>query len=260
MEDLERRGGEIDAAGSKKAISARWSPASISSWSRPSKGPLGQLFTYRPEHTPFTQPQRRLFVGLYRGVTSRSDERDAVGFSRPRRDDRDSHLDVAVSRTALLMKNIAGRRFPSTLMALSYEKDRRRFLKTVLATLKSTTRRHTTASTRRGSISPSRRTCCKASCRQCATPSPNLTGKMRHRARRRPFRRRPFDGPGRQRCVLCGIRARRGNRQFRRAGCPLCRKGRSAPPGSVLGASRWTNVMLRPPSESLHANRHDEPQ
>ena len=32
------------------------------------KGPLGQLFTYRPEHTPYSQPQRRLCVGLYTGV------------------------------------------------------------------------------------------------------------------------------------------------------------------------------------------------
>jgi len=32
------------------------------------KGPLGQLFAYRPEHTPYSQPQRRLCVGLYTGV------------------------------------------------------------------------------------------------------------------------------------------------------------------------------------------------
>ncbi|MES1148511.1 MAG: styrene monooxygenase/indole monooxygenase family protein, partial [Bradyrhizobium guangdongense] len=68
MQDFERRGGKIEIRrieeGDIQPLVSRFDLLVVST----GKGALGQLFTYRPEHTPYSQPQRRLCVGLYTGV------------------------------------------------------------------------------------------------------------------------------------------------------------------------------------------------
>src|SRR5262249_11695916 len=68
MEDFERRGGKIEyrriEEGDIRPLVARFDLLVVAT----GKGPLGQLFAYRPEHTPYSQPQRLLCVGLYTGV------------------------------------------------------------------------------------------------------------------------------------------------------------------------------------------------
>ena len=68
MQDFVDRGGKIEYRRIKDdktaGLGARFDLLVVSS----GRDVLGQLFAYRPEHTPFTEPQRRLFVGLYHGI------------------------------------------------------------------------------------------------------------------------------------------------------------------------------------------------
>jgi hypothetical protein len=68
MKDFADRGGRIEYRRIEESdiapLVGRFDLLVVSS----GKGPLGQLFAYRPEHSPYSQPQRRLCVGLYTGV------------------------------------------------------------------------------------------------------------------------------------------------------------------------------------------------
>jgi len=135
MQDFLDRGGTIEYRHIKDneigKLAARFDLLVVSS----GRGALGKMFAQRAEHTPFTQPQRRLFVGLYSGV--RHPERMNVTLSAS-----PGHGEMIVIptltfgglATALLMENIPGGDLED-LASLSYEKDRKHFRQTVLAKL-----------------------------------------------------------------------------------------------------------------------------
>jgi 2-polyprenyl-6-methoxyphenol hydroxylase-like FAD-dependent oxidoreductase len=135
MEDFVRRGGSIEyrriAQDDIAKLVNRFDLLVVST----GKGPLGELFTYRPEHSPFAQPQRRLFVGLYKGVRQPDPMNVTLSVSP-------GHGEMIVIPTltfdgianALLMENVPGGDLEE-LAALNYEQDRPRFLQTLLAKL-----------------------------------------------------------------------------------------------------------------------------
>lgn len=99
------------------------------------KGALGELFTYKPEHSPYSQPQRRLFVGLYKGIRQPDPMNVTLSVSP-------GHGEMIVIPTltfdgianALLMENVPGGDLEE-LATLNYEQDRTRFLQTLLGKL-----------------------------------------------------------------------------------------------------------------------------
>lgn len=135
MEDFARRGGSIEyrriAQDDIAKLVNRFDLLVVST----GKGPLGELFAYRPEHSPFTQPQRRLFVGLYKGIRQPDPMNVTLSVSP-------GHGEMIVIPTltfggianALLMENVPGGDLED-LADLNYEQDRPRFLQTLLAKL-----------------------------------------------------------------------------------------------------------------------------
>src|ERR1700734_4461867 len=135
MEEFERRGGKIEyrrnEEGDIRPLVARFDLLVVAT----GKGPLGQLFTYRPEHTPYSQPQRLLCVGLYTGVRQPDPMNVTLSVSP-------GHGERLVIPTltfdgvanALLMENVPGADM-ADLSSLSYEKDRDTFLRTILEKL-----------------------------------------------------------------------------------------------------------------------------
>lgn len=99
------------------------------------KGGFGQLFPFRPDLTPFAQPQRRLCVGLYKGVKNADPMNVTLSVSP-------GHGEMIVIptvtfdgiATALLMENVPGGDLEE-LATLNYAQDRSRFLQTLLAKL-----------------------------------------------------------------------------------------------------------------------------
>ena len=132
MEDFMSRGGNIEyrriEEGDIAALIGRFDLLVVST----GKGALGQLFAYRPEHTPFSQPQRRLCVGLYTGVRHKDPMNVTLSVSP-------GHGEMIVIptvsfdgvATALLMENVPGGDLEE-LATLDYERDRMHFLQTVL--------------------------------------------------------------------------------------------------------------------------------
>ena len=122
MQDFLERGGSIEYRHIKDdeigKLAARFGLLVVSS----GRGALGETFAQRAEHTPFTQPQRRLFVGLYSGV--RHPERMNLTLSAS-----PGHGEMIVIptltfgglATALLMENSPGGDLED-LASLSYEK------------------------------------------------------------------------------------------------------------------------------------------
>ena len=184
MQDFVRRGGKIEYRRIEerdiRPLVARFDLLVVST----GKGRSGQLFTYRPEHTPYSQPQRRLCVGLYTGVRQPDPMNVTLSVSP-------GHGEMIVIPTitfggianALLMENVPGGDMEE-LATLSYDDDPKHFLKACWRSWRSITRPPTTASIPRASISRSRRTCCKAaSCRRCATRwSSSTTANARSRS------------------------------------------------------------------------------
>ena len=132
MEDFERRSGKIEyrriEEGDIRPLVARFDLLVVAT----GKGPLGQLFTYRPEHTPYSQPQRLLCVGLYTGVRQPDPMNVTLSVSP-------GHGEMIVIPTltfdgvanALLMENVPGGDM-EVLSSLSYDDDRKTFLRAVL--------------------------------------------------------------------------------------------------------------------------------
>ncbi|MEQ8345678.1 MAG: styrene monooxygenase/indole monooxygenase family protein [Sneathiellaceae bacterium] len=132
MEDFAGRGGRIEyrriEEGEIAALADRFDLLVVAA----GRGPLGQLFDYRPEHSPHSQPQRRLCVGLYTGVRQADPMNVTLSVSP-------GHGEMIVIptvsfdgiATALLMENLPGGDMEA-LATLSYESDPRRFLRAVL--------------------------------------------------------------------------------------------------------------------------------
>ena len=68
LEDFAARGATSCSARCGPATSTASPPATPSSWSPPAGGRLAERFPVLPERSPYTQPQRRLCAGLYRGI------------------------------------------------------------------------------------------------------------------------------------------------------------------------------------------------
>jgi 2-polyprenyl-6-methoxyphenol hydroxylase-like FAD-dependent oxidoreductase len=253
MQDFLDRGGNIEYRRIKDdeiaALAARFDLLVVSS----GRDGLGQLFAYRPEHTPFTQPHRRLFVGLYRGVKHPDPMNVTLSVSPGQ-----GEMIVIPTwtfgglATALLMENIPGGDLEE-LTTLSYEKDRRHFLETVLAKLEkhhpSTYDRIDTArfdlaqpqDLLQGGIVPTvRNTIAEFDGGKCTIALGDVHSVVD-----------PMMGQGANVASYAAfvlgeeiVRAEALDARFAEK-VDLRRQDR------VLGASRWTNVMLKPPTESL---------
>jgi 2-polyprenyl-6-methoxyphenol hydroxylase-like FAD-dependent oxidoreductase len=132
MEDFLGRGGQIEYGNIQDddvaALAARFDLLVVST----GKGALGRMFAYRPEHSPFTQPQRLLCVGLYSGL--RQDGPRGVTLSVS-----PGHGEMIVIPTltfdgmkdALLMENVPGADM-AELVSLSYDENPAVFRQTIL--------------------------------------------------------------------------------------------------------------------------------
>jgi 2-polyprenyl-6-methoxyphenol hydroxylase-like FAD-dependent oxidoreductase len=132
MEDFLSRGGKIEYCNIQDddipALVARFDLLVVST----GKGALGRMFAYRPEHSPFTQPQRLLCVGLYSGLKHEGPRGVTLSVSP-------GHGEMIVIPTltfdgmkeALLMENIPGGDM-ADLVSLSYDDDPATFRQTML--------------------------------------------------------------------------------------------------------------------------------
>jgi hypothetical protein len=170
MKDFADRGGRIEyrriEEGDIAPLVSRFDLLVVSS----GKGPLGQLFAYRPEHSPYSQPQRRLCVGLYTGVREPDPMNVTLSVSP-------GHGEMIVIPTitfggiasALLMENVPGGDMEE-LATLSYEATPSTSCASCWKNSKNIIRPPMTASTPRASISRSRLICCREGwCRRFAT-------------------------------------------------------------------------------------------
>jgi 2-polyprenyl-6-methoxyphenol hydroxylase-like FAD-dependent oxidoreductase len=132
MEDFLARGGTIEYNSIQDddvpALAGRFDLLVVST----GKGALGRMFAYRPEHSPYTQPQRLLCVGLYDGVTHEGPRGVTLSVSA-------GHGEMIViptlshggMKTALLMENIPGGDM-AELVSLSYDDNPAAFRQTIL--------------------------------------------------------------------------------------------------------------------------------
>ncbi len=255
MEDFAARGGKIEYRriedGDIAALVARFDLLVVSS----GRGALGRLFTSRPEHMPFAEPQRRLFVGLYQGVRNTTPMNVTLSVSP-------GHGEMIVIPTvtfsgvahALLMENIPGGDLDAGMAALSYEKDRRGFLQTVLEKLE---KHHPSTYDRidrsrfdlaqpqdvlQGGIVPTVRRTVVELDGKCAVALGDVHSVID-----------PMMGQGANMASYAAfvlgeeiVKADAFDTRFAEK-VDLRREDR------VLAAARWTNLMLKPPSEALGA-------
>ncbi len=255
MQDFAKRGGAIEYRRIEQddiaPLVSRFDLLVVST----GKGPLGELFTYRPEHSPFTQPQRRLFVGLYKGIRQPDPMNVTLSVSP-------GHGEMIVIPTltfdgianALLMENVPGGDLEE-LATLNYEQDRPRFLQTLLAKLE---KHHPTTYDRidqsqfdlaqpqdylQGGIVPTvRNTTVVFDDGKCAIALGDVHSVVD-----------PMMGQGANMASYAAfvlgeeiVKADALDARFCEA-VDLRRQDR------VLAASRWTNRMLAPPSEAMGA-------
>lgn len=217
------------------------------------KGPLGQLFGYRPEHSPYTQPQRRLTVGLYTGVRQ-SDPMNVTLSVSPGQGEMIVIPTVSFNgiATALLMENVPGGDLDE-LTTLSYDDNRRRFLDTVLAKLE---KHHPTTYDRidtarfdlaqpqdllQGGVVPTvRKTMVEFDGGKCAIALGDVHSVVD-----------PMMGQGANVASYAAFVLGEEIVNSDVLDARFCEKVDFKRQDRVLAAARWTNVMLQPPSESL---------
>lgn len=99
------------------------------------KGPLGRMFAHDPDHSPFDRPQRLLCVGLYSGVAEEETRSVTLSVSPGHGELIDiPTLTEGGMAHALLMENVPGGDMEE-LPRLRYDENPRRFLDVVLAKL-----------------------------------------------------------------------------------------------------------------------------
>ncbi len=99
------------------------------------KGPLGRLFAHEAAHSPFDRPQRMLCVGLYKGVAEENPRSVTLSVSPGQGELIDiPTLSFDGMAHALLMENVPGGEL-EVLSRLRYEDDPRGFLDTLLQKL-----------------------------------------------------------------------------------------------------------------------------
>jgi 2-polyprenyl-6-methoxyphenol hydroxylase-like FAD-dependent oxidoreductase len=253
MNDFTRRGGKIEyrriEEGDIAPLVARFDLLVVST----GKGPLGQLFTYRPEHTPYSQPQRRLCVGLYTGVRQPDPMNVTLSVSP-------GHGEMIVIPTitfdgianALLMENVPGGDMEE-LATLSYDADPKHFLSVLLGKLE---KHHPTTYDRidtarfglaqpldllQGGVVPTvRNTVVEFDGGKCAIALGDVHSVVD-----------PMMGQGANVASYAAFVLGEEIVNSDVLDARFCEKVDLKRQDRVLAASRWTNIMLQPPSEAL---------
>lgn len=253
MQDFANRGGKIEYRRIEERdihpLVARFDLLVVST----GKGPLGQLFTYRPEHTPYSQPQRRLCVGLYTGVRQPDPMNVTLSVSP-------GHGEMIVIPTitfggianALLMENVPGGDMEE-LATISYDDNPKHFLKVLLGKLE---KHHPTTYDRidtarfdlaqpqdllQGGVVPTvRNTMVEFDDGKCAIALGDVHAIVD-----------PMMGQGANVASYAAFVLGEEIVKADALDARLCEKIDLKRQDRVLAASRWTNVMLQPPSEAL---------
>ncbi len=255
MDDFARRGGKFEfrtiEEGDIAGLVKRFDLLVVST----GKGALGELFSYRPEHSPYSQPQRRLCVGLYKGVRHPNPMNVTLSVSP-------GHGEMIVIptltfdgiATALLMENVPGADLEE-LATLNYEQNPKRFLQTLLAKLE---KHHPTTYDRidqskfdlaqpqdllQGGVVPTvRNSTVEFDGGKCAIALGDLHSVVD-----------PMMGQGANMAsyaaFVLGEEIVNSDALDKR----FCEKVDLKRNDRVLGASRWTNLMLAPPTEAMGA-------
>ncbi len=255
MNDFARRGGKIEIRkieeGDIPALVNRFDLLVVST----GKGALGDLFSYRPEHSPYTQPQRRLCVGLYKGVRQPDPMNVTLSVSP-------GHGEMIVIptvsfdgiATALLMENVPGGDLEE-LATLNYDQDRKRFLQVLLGKLE---KHHPTTYDRidtaafdlaqpqdllQGGVVPTvRNTMVQFDGGKCAIALGDLHSVVD-----------PMMGQGANMASYAAFVLGEEIVAADALDARFCEKVDMRRQDRVLAASRWTNLMLAPPSEAMGA-------
>ncbi|MDA9528141.1 styrene monooxygenase subunit StyA [Bradyrhizobium sp. CCBAU 25338] len=253
MQDFTKRGGRIEYCRIEerdiRPLVSRFDLLVVST----GKGPLGQLFTYRPEHTPYSQPQRRLCVGLYTGVRQPDPMNVTLSVSP-------GHGEMIVIPTitfggianALLMENVPGGDMEE-LATLSYDDNPKHFLKVLLGKLE---KHHPTTYDRidtarfdlaqpqdllQGGVVPTvRNTVVEFDDGKCAIALGDVHAIVD-----------PMMGQGANVASYAAFVLGEEIVNADALDSRLCEKIDLKRQDRVLAASRWTNVMLQPPTEAL---------
>ncbi|MEY9881795.1 styrene monooxygenase subunit StyA [Bradyrhizobium sp. USDA 329] len=253
MQDFTKRGGRIEYRRIEerdiRPLVSRFDLLVVST----GKGPLGQLFTYRPEHTPYSQPQRRLCVGLYTGVRQPDPMNVTLSVSP-------GHGEMIVIPTitfggianALLMENVPGGDMEE-LATLSYDDNPKHFLKVLLGKLE---KHHPTTYDRidtarfdlaqpqdllQGGVVPTvRNTVVEFDDGKCAIALGDVHAIVD-----------PMMGQGANVASYAAFVLGEEIVNADALDSRLCEKIDLKRQDRVLAASRWTNVMLQPPTEAL---------
>jgi hypothetical protein len=135
MGDFLERGGRIEYGDLKADDVSRLATGSDLVVVCTGKGPLGQMFEHDAHHSPFDRPQRLLCVGLYRGVAEEETRSVTLSVSPGHGELIDiPTLTFGGMAHAFLMENVPGGDM-EVLARLRYDDNPRRFLDTLLAKL-----------------------------------------------------------------------------------------------------------------------------
>src|SRR6187402_884881 len=253
MQDFTKRGGRIEYRRIEerdiRPLVSRFDLLVVST----GKGPLGQLFSYRPDHSPYTQPQRRLCVGLYTGVREPDPMNVTLSVSP-------GHGEMIVIPTvtfggianALLMENVPGGEMEE-LATLSYDDNPKHFLQVLLGKLE---KHHPTTYHRidtarfdlaqpqdllQGGVVPTvRNTVVQFDGGKCAIALGDLHSVVD-----------PMMGQGANVASYAAFVLGEEIVNADALDIRFCEKVDLRRQDRVLAASRWTNVMLQPPTEAL---------
>ena len=135
MQDFAARGGQFEYGELKAGDVPRIAEGAGLVVVCTGKGPLGQMFPHDPVHSPFDRPQRMLCVGLYKGVAEEPTRGVTLSVSPGQGELIDiPTLTFGGMAHALLMENVPGGDM-EVLARLRYEDNPRAFLDTVLQKL-----------------------------------------------------------------------------------------------------------------------------
>jgi 2-polyprenyl-6-methoxyphenol hydroxylase-like FAD-dependent oxidoreductase len=217
------------------------------------KGPLGQLFSFRPEHSPYSQPQRRLCVGLYTGVRQPDPMNVTLSVSP-------GHGEMIVIPTitfdgianALLMENVPGGDMEE-LATLNYDANPKHFRQVILDKLE---QHHPTTYDRidtarfdlaqpqdllQGGVVPTvRNTMVEFDGGKCALALGDVHSVVD-----------PMMGQGANVASYAAFVVGEEIVNSDVLDARFCEKVDLKRQDRVLAAARWTNLMLQPPSEAL---------
>ena len=253
MQDFLRRGGRIEYRRIEESdiqpLVERFDLLVVAT----GKGPLGQLFSFRPEHSPYSQPQRRLCVGLYTGVRQPDPMNVTLSVSP-------GHGEMIVIPTitfegianALLMENVPGGDMEE-LATLSYDDNPKHFRQVILDKLE---QHHPTTYDRidtarfdlaqpqdllQGGIVPTvRNTVVEFDGGKCAFALGDVHSIVD-----------PMMGQGANVASYAAFVLGEEIVTSDVLDARFCEKVDLKRQDRVLAAARWTNLMLQPPSEAL---------